>query len=344
MRPKRFFLWSGAALVGVVGAAALFFKISVFPSVWLIRYSFSKGAAAVEGRLAKHVPPGVDVAGGLSYGPEKLDIYRPHGGESLLPVVVWVHGGGWIGGSKDEMVNYYRILAAHGVAVVPIDYTVAPAARYPTPVVQLNQALGYLVAHATMRGLDMSRVIVGGDSAGAQIGAQEALVLSRPDYAQRMGVRPALAAKDLRGVLLLSGAFNFRALHAERLHGVYRWFIRTVFQAYTGSLTPQSTPLFGLASVTDYVNGQFPPTFITSGNGDPLAPQAVDLAEKLERDGVPIEAHFYPPSYTPVLPHEFQFDLDRPEAAESFARMTAFIARHVTRDPGQAETPGGEAR
>jgi acetyl esterase len=55
-----------------------------------------------------------------------------------------VHGGAWISGNENQIAHYARILAARGFAVARVNYAIAPEARYPTPVRQVNAALGYL--------------------------------------------------------------------------------------------------------------------------------------------------------------------------------------------------------
>ena len=56
---------------------------------------------------------------------ERLDVYRPQGA-GPLPTVVWIHGGGWIGGSKEELANWCRLIAGHGFAVVAVGYSLRP--------------------------------------------------------------------------------------------------------------------------------------------------------------------------------------------------------------------------
>lgn len=70
----------------------------------------------------------------------------------------------------------------------------------------------------------------------------------------------------------------------------------------------------------------FPPSFITVGNGDPLAPQSVVMAQALQDRGVKVDTLFFPPETEPKLPHEYQFDLDRPEGRQALERLTGFLS------------------
>jgi acetyl esterase/lipase len=77
----------------------------------------------------------------------RFDVYTPHGASSPLPTLVWTHGGAFVGGSKDEIGDYLRMIAVSGLTVVGVEYSRAPAARYPTPVRQVMAALRHLQAN-----------------------------------------------------------------------------------------------------------------------------------------------------------------------------------------------------
>jgi acetyl esterase len=94
---------------------------------------------------------------------------------------------------------------------------------------------------------------------------------------------------------------------------------------------------FRLLSVTRHVTGAFPPSFISSGNGDPLAPQAVALAKKLDGLGVRVDSLFFP-EHSPPLSHEYQFNLDNPAGQEAMSRMLAFLASNRERQSPTSRT------
>jgi acetyl esterase/lipase len=82
---------------------------------------------------------------------------------------------------------------------------------------------------------------------------------------------------------------------------------------------------FRLASIVGNVGAGFPPTFISSGNGDPLEPQARRMAERLAQLGVKTDALFFPADLSPPLTHEYQFNLDLPQGREALAAILAFL-------------------
>ena len=113
--------------------------------------------------------PWADVLGLIDerYGPDPdmlLDVSRPVSATEPLPLVVWVHGGGFVGGTKEELAGYFKLLASHGFAVVAPRYSLAPGRRYPVPLRQLMQALQYLQANAGRLLIDPDRIALAGDS------------------------------------------------------------------------------------------------------------------------------------------------------------------------------------
>lgn len=325
-----------------VGLAAililLIFRLSPWPTVAVIAYLFSSGDHKSEAALAKHVPVGIVTKNNLPYGSapdEVFDLFRRDVGCRLQPAIVWVHGGAWIAGSKDGVANYLRVLAGRGYTTLAVEYSTGRRGRYPLPVQQVNSALAHIVTHAEQLGINPKRIVLAGDSAGAQIAAQVALLNTDAGYARSLGIAPAVSRDRIKAVLALSGAYDIGSVD---LDGDYGWFVRTVLWAYSGSRNFLQDERFRLASVTDHVGPAFPPTFLSSGNGDPLAPQAERLAHKLRAFGVPVETLFFPDDREPALPHEYQFNLDDQAGTEALDRMLAFSERWT----GAGARPGGD--
>lgn len=178
-------------------------RLSPWPGALLIRQLFNHGDAQTLARLARHVPAGLRQQRDLAYGPdpdERLDLYLPAAARHPLPTLVWVHGGGWVAGSRLAVSHWLQIVANAGHACVPVGHSTSRSdARYPTPLRQVNQALGWLHEHANSLGLDAGRVVLGGSSAWAQISAQLALPGSSQGYARRVGIVPDPLLTRLHG-------------------------------------------------------------------------------------------------------------------------------------------------
>ncbi len=133
---------------------------------------------------------------------QKLDFYLPSGATTALPpLVVFVHGGGWQRGNKQNATGTPKIthLRDTGYAFATIDYRLVPEATVEQQADDVAQALAWLIGHARELGFDPRRVVLMGHSAGAHLAA---LIGTDPRYLQKTG----LTLDRLRGVVLLDGA------------------------------------------------------------------------------------------------------------------------------------------
>lgn len=335
VRTVRRLLLTLAVLLAALAAA---FALSPWPGALLIRALFDHGAAQASARLLPHVPAGVVEHVDLVYdaaSPDgRFDLFLPppdakasrtHG--APLPLVVWVHGGGAVSGSRSDIANYARVLAGQGLAVATLDYSIAPEATYPTPLRQVNAALGHLAADATRWGLDAGRFVLAGDSAGAHIAAQVANLTVVPAYAQALGIAPALQPAQLRALLLFCGPYVMRSSDAR---GLGRWFMHTVLWAYSGTRRYETDPAFaGTANVIDHLTADFPPALVSAGNADPLLSHSQALAARLQALGTPLRTLFFAPDHQPPLPHEYQFDLDGEDGRRALREAVEFVRQHT---------------
>jgi acetyl esterase/lipase len=309
-------------------AAAL--EMSPWPSALLIRWAFDLSGERTNAGLAARVPPGIATVPDEMYAagdPDaRLDVFFPAGtqADQGLLTVVWIHGGGFVAGSKEQVGNYARILAGGGYTVAAIDYSLAPGKTYPTPLRQINQALAYLVQHAQRLHVDRGRLVLAGDSAGAQLAAQLANVITSPGYARMLGITPTIAPGQLAGVLLYCGPYRMQGSNGGGpLAG---WFGRTLQWSYSGTRAYARDERGRALPVANFLTPEFPPAFVSVGNADALAPDSYALAAGLHRLGVRVQTLFYPPDYARQLPHEYQFYLDTAEARAALARSQEFLA------------------
>jgi acetyl esterase len=161
-------------------------------------------------------------------------------------------------------------------------------------------------------------VFLAGDSAGAQIVAQLANVISVPSYAREVGIEPSIGRSELRGVILHSGLYDAELTHNFRRRGVL-W-------AYFGTQDFMKDPRIEQFSVVRHITANFPPIFVSSGNDDGLAPQSHLLAEVAKKHGVFVDSLFFPKDYKPPIPHEFQFNLNTDEGRLALERSVKFLA------------------
>jgi len=276
------------------------------------------------------VPDGIAAHLDLRYDPGDrdalLDVFHPAGATAALPTIAWVHGGSWIGGSKRDMREYLQILAGHGYTTVGVEYSLAPRRHHPAQARQVGTALGYLRDSAPGLPVDPGRFVLAGDSAGAQIAAQLACVITDPGYATVLGIQPPVGPASLRAAVLMCGVYDL--VQAPRPRREQR-VIDTVLRAYSGVRDYARDPLFRYASVARWLTPAFPPTFITAGNGDVFLPQSRRMAAALAGLGAPIDALFFDDTPDDLAPHEYHLDLHTGPARTALDRMLAHLKRHA---------------
>ncbi len=206
-------------------------------------------------------------------GPLRLELYLPERASGPLPVVLVVHGGSWRGGSRLEMPELSRYLAARGYAVASVDYGLAPGERFPGQLEDLREAAAFLRARAAAWSLDPSRVALLGRSAGAQIA---------------LAAAAARAVPGLKGVVDFYGPNDLRLAWAEPGSP---WILdsRALLRDYLGGPPASAPALYDEASPLLEAGRDFPPTLMIHGGRDELVRPIHEfrLAARLKALGVP---------------------------------------------------------
>ena len=243
---------------------------------------------AVSGEQPKR-PDGVKVLRNLPYiqgGHEqnRLDLYLPEKAAGPLPLVVWVHGGGWQGGSKEGCPVVP--MTAKGYAVASLNYRLSQHAVFPAQIEDCKAAIRWLRANATKYHLDPDHVGVGGDSAGGHL---VSLLGTTGDV------------KDLEGN---GGNLD----QSSRVQCVVDWFGPTDFvkwppdfnktvysfvTALLGGPANENLEKARKASSVTYVDKDSAPFLILHGDKDNVVPlaQSEELAKALTKAGVEVTLH-----------------------------------------------------
>ena len=238
------------------------------------------------------------------------------------PVLVYLHGGGWVCGSPKTHKKLAHRFAEAGYLVFNVDYRLAPEHPFPTPFEDCVAAVRWAHREAARFGGDPRRLAVGGDSAGGNLSAAVAAALAGD------AARPKAA-------LLIYGVFDFAALGegglvpAEaraadpRALEIGREMVEMMVGAYLGSEGREGlmrdarvSPIAAAATL--------PPCHVVVGSADPLAVQAEALVKALAAAGVPHE-HFVDAG----MPHGYAQMEFLPAARPAIARMVEFLRRNV---------------
>ncbi|WP_144792752.1 alpha/beta hydrolase [Microbacterium paludicola] len=320
-------------IIVVLLIAAIIGAVTPWPSAMVIRAVFTQGGDATAAEMDEYVPDTpltetLDVAYADDGADTTMDVFTPASASGPLPTIVWIHGGAWISGSKENVDPYLRILAAEGYTTIGVNYTLGPEGVYPTAVGQLNEALSYIDAHADELNVDASQIVLAGDSAGGQLASQMATIMTSPDYAEILSVDPALDADQVVATVLNCGVYDLSALAA--LDGIAGWGLKSAMWAYAGTKTWAENATGATMSTIDWVTADFPTTYISGGNGDGLTwLQSIPMAQRLDELGVDVTTQFWPAAHEPALPHEYQFHLDMPDARTALQMTIDFLDAHT---------------
>ncbi|HIV41186.1 MAG TPA: alpha/beta hydrolase [Candidatus Mediterraneibacter guildfordensis] len=254
----------------------------------------------------------------IPYGPDArwntLDVYRPRGKAGKLPVIVNIHGGGYVYGSTKQYQFYCMGLAQRGFAVVSFNYHLAPKYKFPTPVRDTNLVMEWICRKAEIYGFDTDNVVIVGDSAGAQLASQYAVICTDPDYAKIMEITPP--EFTLRAVGLNCGMYDLKK-RAGEIPGN-----KLMIDYFTKDPSVYGKKLDVLSHVTE----KFPPAYLLSAKGDFLVEQCRPMAELLRSKGVPCEYRIYGDEKTG---HVFHLDMRSDLARKANDEEIAFIREHL---------------
>ena len=244
----------------------------------------------------------------ILYGEDKerniLDVYRPKDRDGKLPVIVSIHGGGWVYGNKEIMQFYCMSLAEKGFAVVNYSYRLAPKYKHPTPLEDANSIFYWVFENADTYGFDINNIFAVGDSVGANILGLYCCLCTDSEYAEKMSIKPP------EGFVPKAIALNcglYRLIRGEEL------LLDSLAEAYfTDGGTDEEYTEIALA---EHVNADFPPSFVMTALGDFLKCQAKPFYEHLCSLGVKTEYHCYGNAEN-ALNHVFHINIKLPEARE----------------------------
>ncbi|HVJ87543.1 MAG TPA: alpha/beta hydrolase, partial [Caulifigura sp.] len=220
-----------------------------------------------------------------------LDLYRPDSNDPA-PVVVWVHGGAWRSGSKND-VPVKRWLE-HGLAIASVDYRLSPEAQFPAPVHDIKAAIRYLQANAITLEIDPGRVVVAGSSAGGHLAALVGVSNGVKPLEGDVGVSPATPAR-VHATVSFFGASNLESILSQSTpHGLS---VRVPALKLLLGGTPEEKPdLARLASPVTHVDKSDPPLWLIHGDADPQMPieQSKELAARYEQLKLPVSFETIP--------------------------------------------------
>jgi acetyl esterase/lipase len=252
-----------------------------------------------------------------------VDLYLPTGVDGPVPVLMYIHGGGWRGGSKESSVLRLLPWLEKGWAVVNVQYRLAEVSLAPAAVEDCLCALRWVIQNAETYNIDADRIVVTGNSAGGHL-------------ALTTGMIPASAGLDREcpgpEELTVAAIINWYGITnvGDLLDGEN---MKTYAVTWMGSM-PNRLEIAARVSPLSYVRAGLPPILSIHGDADPTVPyqHGVRLHEELAKAGVENELH--------TVPGGRHGGFDRDETVAIFDTIDRFLTTHGLAGSSPRSTSG----
>lgn len=279
-------------------------------------------------KFVDNIPPEVTVQSNLEYvsgggASQSLDLYLPPANGGTLPVVVFVHGGGWRAGTKDDWHPSFHDLLTHGFAVANINYRLSTEAPWPAQIDDCKAAVRWVRAHAGDYHFDPDHIGMWGHSAGGHLTAL-------------MGVSNNVASLEgTEGVIGVSSAVQAGcdwsgpvdiALFARQVAPLYSRGVDMTNQLMGGADKATQESLAQASPIT-YVSASSVPFLIMHGEKDNVVSQEQPklLDDALKKVGVESTLIIVPGADHGIVSHPSQ----GPNVPDVYTPVTAFFEKHL---------------
>lgn len=257
---------------------------------------------------------------GLTY----ISKFRNNTYDSYTPIeknedtlIIWLHGGAFVSGNSRGMRNFGPMLASKEFNVCAMNYEHAPEKPFPTQVIQIDEMISYARNYMG----DYKNIVLGGDSAGANLVACYATLYRNQKAKDELGIK-LQTEKNIDALLLFCGPYDFTESYKDPRYKEFHRFMKYIGWSYFGKARWQQSKETIYASPLHNINDEFPPTYITDGKKYSFLWQGKKLVEELNKQGIKVKSRFFE-----NMVHEFQFDYERypEEAMQVYNDVLSFL-------------------
>lgn len=210
-----------------------------------------------------------------------MNFFRPKKSGERLPVFIYIHGGGWVAGLPETREAFMTKIASQGYFVAGVYYGLAPHYYHPEQIENVYKAIRYLKAHQDELNIDMSEIIVSGESAGAHLSAMVGAINTNKEYASRFDFDTDIGVK-VKALVLNCGVYDL----GETLTTGFKKIDFYIHSYFGKPFAEVDDEVKETAAPIDFVTPAFPKCFIISGERDKLAVCSEHMMKKLAENGV----------------------------------------------------------
>lgn len=323
-------LYAVFAVLSVVLISAVFYFIcSPMPVVRLLRrkmdgeITMPENCKAAEAAVEIHK----DLTYASRYAQNEYDLFLPKE-QGRHPLILWVHGGAFVAGDKSGTENWGIMLASKGYAVASMNYCWAPEAAYPAQIIQVAEAFSAIGNCAFSDRIDMSRVAIAGDSAGAYMASQFTAAHSNNILADKIGVQSPLKSNALKCALLYCGPYDVKKMFDIK-NRTLRLFISRIGWSLMGKKNWKKAPLISTVTPMDFITEKFVPCYITDGNAWSFENHGRSFGEELRKKGVFVKERYFSKEEYGEVTHEYQMLLDTENGLVCFNETIEFLSEYM---------------
>lgn len=263
------------------------------------------------------IPSNVQVYKDIPYSENKkclLDVNIPKDFDENknIPVIINIHGGGFVYGTKETYKFYVADLCKRGFAVVNFTYRLAPKYKFPAPLEDINAVVEWIVKNAKEYRFDLTNIFLIGDSAGAQLASQYGAIATNESYEKEFEF------KVPRDITIRAMALNC---------GLYSFHERPIdFKDYLGKNWDETDKRL---KVLDNISANYPPCYVMSAAHDFLKEKAEPMCKFIQSKGVEAKMKIYGEEKDEHMLHVFHCNLKLKEADECNGDECEFFKEYI---------------
>lgn len=236
-----------------------------------------------------------------------LDIYHKKDVTSPQKTIIDIHGGGWTYGDKDVYQHYCMDMAQRGFTVVNFSYRLSPEDPYPAALEDINAAFTWVAENAAAYNIDLDKICVTGDSAGAQLASQYLALLTNSAFRRLFSMQIPYEQIKVKAVALNCGCYDMRGRMEAQEDDPFLAYIDK-------ALTEDRELTLEQIDTVKYINADFPPAYIMSAEYDFLKEHVKPMYELLRAKGIVCEWKLYGKAEDTYMGHVFHLNQRLEEA------------------------------
>lgn len=211
-----------------------------------------------------------------------MDVYEPKNAEENSPAVMIIPGGGWMVNNRERRGGYASLFTSLGAKVFVVEYRLTPSIKFPENVKDLVDAIDFIYENREKYGIDVSKFVVTGDSAGGHLTACLACCATTSGYAEKLGTRvPKILPA---GCIFISASFSFKTMC--KIPVSYTFIVKK-FSGLATKTAFRKWKFYNEAYPWNCVTENFPKSYNSGGSMDIFCKgDAKTMADKLTEKGV----------------------------------------------------------